>query len=152
MTLEMKVIGMDTLKKGMTTAQNTLRNRRKANARAVTLMDRWVQLNFKTKGHNVGGWKSLADATKTKKRGGESAVPLQDTGDLKRKWQHIATDKTAILRSAVDYGVPHDQGGRNNRPPQRRILPDEKEAFNIVKPAYQALMKLAIKNFKRVVS
>ena len=142
MTLSMKVSGFNVMQSAMAKRKTALLKRKAVNARAVTVVDSWIQRNFKSEGGNVGGWKPLAESTKTPKRGGESARILQDTGALRLKWNHIATHKEAAIESLAKskkgfyYATAHNEGGKNNRPPKRRILPENREIWPKLKLVY----------------
>ena len=85
MALALKFIGFGLFQKAMAKRQQNISQRRTVNARAVTVVDRWIQKNFKSQGGNVGGWKPLS--APSKKRGGESAKPLIDTNTLRLKME-----------------------------------------------------------------
>ena len=151
MTLSMKVTGFNVMQTAMAKRKTSLLKRRAVNSRAVTVVDSWIQRNFKSQGGNVGGWKPLAEATKTPKRGGESSKILQDTGTLRLKWNHIATNKEAAIESLAKskdgfyYGTAHDKGTKNNRPPQRRILPEDREIWPKLKLVYGNFIKSSLR-------
>jgi len=162
MTLSMKVTGFNVMKGAMAKRRTALLKRKAVNARAVTVVDSWIQRNFKSEGGNVGGWRPLADSTKFGKvydgkgskgrpRGGESAKILQDTGTLRLKWNHIATNKEAAIESLAKsrkgfyYGTAHNEGGKNNRPPKRRILPENREIWPKLKLVYGNFIKSSLR-------
>ena len=105
------------------------------NKRIAIFLDRWVQLNFRTEGGNVGGWKPLA-------LGGRfvdgildtSAKILQDTRTLQKSFLPFATNKNAGIGSDLDYAKPHEEG--LNGLPRRRILPKNSEVRGDVKKLY----------------
>jgi phage gpG-like protein len=142
MTITMQMVGFDILKANMAKRQARLNQRRAVNARAVTVVDRWIQKNFQSQGGNVGGWKPLAEATKTPKRGGDSAKILQDTGTMRAKWNHIATSKEAKIVSGVDYSIYHNEG---KGVPERRILPTNAEIWPALKKVYGNFIKDSLK-------
>ena len=129
----------------MSKKKNFLGKRRKVNAAALTVVDRWVQDNFKTEGGKIGGWQPLKPATLRQRRGGGGKVMiLQDTGQLRQRWKHILQGfKTAILQSGVSYGIYHDQGTK--RLPKRQILPEQKEINPALKKVYEFFIRKAIK-------
>ena len=125
-----------------------LRNRRSVNAKAVAVVDRWVQENFKTEGGNVGGWVPLKKQTIDRRRKGKgsgSAKMLQDVGWLRSKWRHIVTDDAAILRSGVGYGIYHDSDKPRSKLPQRRILPKRDEIWPRIKQLFEEHIRNALR-------
>ena len=166
MTLSMKIKGHKALTANMRKKHAQLKDRKTVNSNAVVVVDRWIQENFQTQGANVGGWKPLSDSTKfgtssrstllglsSKRvsRGGESAKILQDTGALRLKWNHIVSDKEATIESLAKskdgfyYGMAHNEGGKNNKPPKRQILPDPRMVWPELALVYRKFLKKAIK-------
>ena len=144
MTLEMQVIGMDKLKTKMENSRRKLTQRKSVNARAVVVVDRWIQKNFQSNGFNVGGWKKLENPSE--KRGGKSAQPLKDTGRLRMAWHFKANNTEASITSGVDYGHYHDQTDKKfKHVPQRRILPTNKEIWPTLKRLYSSFVRESFK-------
>lgn len=122
---------------------------RTANLAAIIQVDKWVQKNFKQEGSLSGGgspWKPLAPSTlagRRKGRGVGSAKILQDKGQLKTRWKHTATARTAVLQSGVPYGDYHDRG--TGTIPKRKILPTQRMVKPILKRIYKAFLKKGLK-------
>lgn len=142
--ISLKVAGLDQVRRRLEKIKADLSKRRTANARAIALVDRWVQENFKGEGEKVGGWAPLKESTiKGRKRNKTGLVKiLQSNGDLRRRWDHIIDDDNAILRSGVDYGQYPDKG--TSKMVQRRILPTKEEAWKLVKVVYEDLIRKAL--------
>ena len=99
----------------------------------VTEFDKWIMKNFQQEGRlaNRGQrWKKLAPATVAWKKKHKKKRILQNTGDMKKKWQHITSTKTAIIKSRQNYSIYHEEG---IGVPKRRLLPDEKQTLAEVK-------------------
>jgi phage gpG-like protein len=121
----------------MDNRKKKLQKRKTTNARAVIIVDRWIQKNFQTEGGFVGGWDELKQATIDRRRkNGKGAKILQDDSNLKNNWKHFWNSKFGLIRSGEPYGDYHDSPEpRKSKLPRRQILPDEK---HIIK----SLMKL----------
>ena len=143
------------VERNMARRANKLNDRRTVNAACLTVVDRWIQDNFKTEGGKVGGWKPLKPATIAARRHGSNKALagqvkiLQDTGQLRSNWKHIVDRTTGRLRSlvkgkgGVSYGLFHDQGLGNL--PKRQIIPEPKQIAPQLKQVYQHFIKQAIK-------
>jgi phage gpG-like protein len=126
-----KVVGVNYAMRKNEARKKKLANNQKMLMQQLALVDRWVQKNFQSEGKKaVGGtgWKALSPATILAREKGwgqyvKSMNPriLQNKGDLRNRWEHRITNRMGVLRSKVDYGVPHDQGLGNL--PKRPILP-----------------------------
>lgn len=113
-------------------------NLRRPNAKAAVLLDRWVQLNFRTEGGKVGGWAPF-------KYGGRlipqkpyidpSAKLLQDTGRLRASFETFHNKTRVEIRSRVPYAVYHEFGTATL--PQRRMLPRGDEFLPEIIKIYQ---------------
>jgi len=111
----------------------------------VTEFDKWIMKNFQQEGRlaNRGQrWKKLAPSTVAWKKKHKKKRILQNTGDMKKKWQHIATTKKAIIKSKQSYAIYHEEG---QGVPQRRLLPDEKQTLAQVKKVTSIFFKKATK-------
>lgn len=140
----LQVTGLDQVKRRLDKIKANLSQRRTANARAIALIDGWVQHNFKSEGEKVGGWAPLKESTIKGRRRNKSGLVkiLQSNGELRRNWKHIVDDDNAILQSGVDYGHYHNKG--TSKMVQRQILPTKKEAWEIIRGIYEALIKKAL--------
>lgn len=93
----------------------------------ATLLDRWVQLNFRSEGGKVGGWAPLKAGGRWVGRGDTrrfdtTAKILQDTGRLRISFAPFASRRSAGIGSDIPYARPHQRG--TGRLPQRRMLPN----------------------------
>ena len=126
-----KQIGFNQLQKKLTNISRRLSDRRTINARAVVVIDRWIQKNFQSEGQlaQSGGWKKLSSVTIAMRRKGKgkgSPRILQDTGALKTRWKHLWTHTSAKVQSMVNYGIKHDKG---IGVPKRPVLPTEEQIW-----------------------
>lgn len=132
--INFSVIGVNALEKRIKSARQRLEKRKATNAKAVILIDRWIQKNFQNEGKEVGGWEPLAESTlaqrRTGKKGGKGNRILQDTGQLKSRWKHFWNNDSARVTSGVPYAVYHDSDKPRSKLPRRPILPDEKHILN----------------------
>lgn len=115
----------------MTRKQKKLDNRTLTNKKAVILLDRWIQKNFQSEGdlaYPGKGWEPLDPKTIAARRKGEKIDRedkiLQDTGQLRSRWKHTWTQRSAKIQSGVDYGEYHEKG---KGVPERRVLPTEEQ-------------------------
>lgn len=95
-------------------------------SRAATFLDRWVQVNFRTEGGNVGGWLPFARGGRLLPNGSidGSAKLLQDTGRLRASFLPFASKKDAGIVSDLPYAPIHHEG---QGVPERRMLPKARE-------------------------
>ena len=114
--LALKVVGFNKVISSLQNKYKKLTNKKPAIARCVVQAEKWVQVNFRTQGGNVGGWKPLAQSTIYARRHGKkksnSTKILQDVGYLRDNWKHYWDNKTGYIQSPVDYGINHDKGGK----------------------------------------
>lgn len=111
------------------------------NAQISVMLDRWVQLNFRTQGGFVGRWKKL--------RAGGRFVPgfgldttakiLQDAGRLRASFLPFSTSKNAGIGSDISYAKKHEFG--ENKLPVRRMLPKESEVRADIKDIYTRFIR-----------
>jgi phage gpG-like protein len=142
------VIGADAVIRKLDNVKGALQHGKAFNARAIAVVFKFVQDNFKSEGGKVGGWVKLADRTieqRQRRRSGTVRV-LQDVGWLKGKWKHEYTDKFGALTSAVDYGIYHDSDEpRSGKLPQRRILPREDDMAEPLRKIADTFIRDALK-------
>lgn len=150
-----KMVGLNLLQRNMLRRQNTLKNRRKANAQAVAILDRWVQKNFEGEGKLAmggKGWRPLSPSTLLARekgygiyKGHASSNPriLQNVGNLKTQWKHFFTHKIGKLQSQMDYGMSHHKGV--GRLPVRRILPLDRQIKPKLRKHFEWFKRNAIK-------
>ena len=122
-------------------------NMKTVNLKAIILIDRWVQQNFRAEGalhenNRFGPWKPLSPSTLSQRRKGSSAI-LQDTGRLKNSFDFKATNTFAKLGTRVNYSVDHEFG--KGRIPQRKILPTDEQGSKIIAPVYKRFVEDLIK-------
>jgi phage gpG-like protein len=125
----------------------------------------WINDNFESEGGKVGGWAPLADSTVAARRGGAGQI-LQDTGVLRESFDYeVMGDSQVRVGTKVQYASFHEEGtapydivpvtgkvlafmGANgmvfvrhvHHPglSQRRMLPNEPEALDMVNELVQA--------------
>lgn len=135
---------------GAKTSANKMKRRgaklssmRSVNLAAVVDLDKWIVKNFEVEGRNHANkslkWKKSKRAIK------EHGKTLSDKGLLKRNWDHKATQRTGTLKSDMSYSRSHEDGVPKRNLPQRKILPEEKQAQKIVFPIYRKHVKVSIK-------
>jgi len=159
MTLSMKVTGFNVMQAAMAKRKSNLSKRRVANSRAVVVVDRWIQVNFRTEGGNVGGWKPLAKETKeafrhgwgkVSYRGGDDSKILQDTGTGRKSWKHIVSHNEASILNVAEHPYTREKGYMNAHDkgkgvPQRRILPEDREIWPKLRLVYGNFIKSALR-------
>ena len=121
--ISMKIIGVRTVTSIMKKKRDKLAAFRNVNAKAVTVVEKWIQTNFQKEGAmaHEGGWKKLASATIASRRKKSSRI-LQDTGRLKNEWKKQWTHKHGLIQASMPYADEHHFG---KGVPVRRILPTE---------------------------
>ncbi len=148
---EFKIIGLTKLVTKAKKIKTKLERRRTINHKAVIVMDRWIQKNFQQQGKLAvqGGWDDISPATKerrrkgiNKKRRGQFKI-LQDTGQLRQRWEHVYTNRMAKITSNVDYGIYHEKGTK--RIPQRKIMPTEKQVMPELKKLFTGWVRTNLK-------
>lgn len=111
-----------------------------ANKEASIKLYQWVLRNFQSEGGNVGGWAPLSPATVAWKAARGYKMILQNTGLLRGSFMPYADEKTALIGSPVPYSEKHQLG---DGVPQRRQLPTEEEAGELVFPIYGRRVSVA---------
>ncbi len=144
--LSFKLLGMSKLANSFKTKQKKLQNNKPAFARCVVTLDKWIQLNFRTEGDKVGGWKPLTDATIYSRRHGKKANNstkiLQDVGELRKNWKHKWTNFNGYIQSEEDYGEFHNKG---KGVPQRRIIPEKHEMVDTFRRIFNSFIGKILK-------
>ena len=145
--ITVKVSGAREVAGRMRRRRSRLKDMRPTNKKAAILLFQWVQRNFDAEGgkHDGAGlkWPQLAESTKRRRRGGPPFRILQDTGQLRGRWNITATKQTGRLKSMQDYSGKHERGEGNV--PKRKILPEIQHAQRIVFPVYKRHVKVAIR-------
>ncbi len=148
--VSIKTIGLKGLGARMNARQKKLKNLRPTYRKAGILIQRWIDLNFRREGgmHDKASlkWVPLKASTVAGRRKGTGVGRpriLQDTGRLKADWQMIVTTRSITYRSQKSYSRAHEDG--TSRIPQRKILPEEKQAAKIVFPVFREHVKTSIK-------
>jgi len=146
-----QIIGMNVLQSHLARKARDLENRRKINAQAVGLVDRWIMKNFQTEGklaHPGKGWQPLSEATIAMRRRGprkeRKIMILQDTGTMRSRWKHYWDAWVGKIQSGVDYAYKHHYGQAMFIPP-RRILPSQKQIEPDISKLYQTWIKGVLK-------
>lgn len=104
------------------------------NRQGATLLDQWVQRNFKTEGGNVGGWAPFKYGGRLTTTGVDtSAKLLQDTGRGRLSYLPFADKKKAGIGTELQYMKEHDEGIGVS---QRRTLPEPNEVRKDLREIY----------------
>ena len=116
----------------------------------------WIKRNIDAKGalHARFSWPGLKESTKAAKRRrgqSENAMLIGETGNLRRKWDQKISNRGGTLTSlaavkggkGTPYAWFHETG--EGTVPRRKILPDEKQALEIVFPIFQAQVRIGVK-------
>ena len=101
--------------------------------KASIMLDRWVQINFRSEGGQLdtGKWPPFKLGGRPVRGGIDtSAKLLQDTGRLRASHVPFATSKSAGIGSDLPYAKAHHEG--LNSLPVRRTLPEDDEVQNAV--------------------
>lgn len=136
----LKCVGFAQLQKKAGTIVKKMNDRKVINARAVTVVDAWIQKNFQQEGRLAveGGWKPLSARTLLERRKGKKSHGhkiLQDTGTLKGRWKHRWTSRYAKIQSMVDYAMKHHLG--KGHIPKRPILPTNEQIWPKLERLYK---------------
>lgn len=110
-----------------------VQNQNKMNKLMLVELDKWIQKNFESEGELAGGWEPLALSTILEKAKIGKEKPLHRTGFMKTQWKHLATNEKVALQSMADYSYKHEHGFPPTNLPARKILPAEKQAWEIAK-------------------
>lgn len=116
-------------------ARKKMRNFSPVNKAASIMLDRWVQLNFRTEGGKVGGWESFAHggrvvkkAKATGKKDGyyinATAKLLKDTGALRLSYYPFHSNRIAGVGTKMPYAKKQQKGDPKRNLPARRMLPE----------------------------
>ena len=145
-----KLKGMKALQDSLTKKARKLENRRKVNAQAIALTDRWIQKNFQTQGklaHPGTGWKPLSPVTIMMRRKGPKktgkVMILQDTGTMRGRWKHFWNAWVAKIQAGVDYAYKHHFG--KDGLPVRRVLPTQKQIGPDLKKLFAKFVRKILK-------
>lgn len=152
-SLVFDIVGVAAFQKTMAKKRDRLQQRKKVNAAALAVVDRWIQKNFEEEGKQAvpEGWKPLHPLTiKARRKGtnkgrvGQVRI-LQDMGHLKGRWKHLITEKEAKIQSGVSYGLVHHKGSRKKNIPRRPIIPTQKQAAPLIKKVFDHFLKEVLK-------
>ena len=144
-----QMIGIKQLQRHLDSRVQQLNNRRRVNAQAIAVVDRWIQKNFQTQGrlaHPGTGWKPLSPVTIMMRRQGQKATGrmmiLQDTGTMRSRWKRYWDPWIAKMQAGVEYAYYHHFGKGN---PKRRILPTQKQIGPEIKKLYAEFCRKIVK-------
>ena len=126
--------------KAFRTVKKRFDKRKEANAKAVLVIDKWIQKNFQSQGKDVGGWAKLKPATLKQRKGSRILVR---TGQLRTRWAHKYDNEHALVESGISYGIYHDQGTRNL--PRRQIAPDAEHVGSSLEKIFNNFTEKVIK-------
>jgi len=116
---------------------------------AAVLVFKFIQDNFAADGAlaESGGWRPLAPSTILRRRKGAgigSPLILRDTGALRSRWLVNGDRRRGLVRSGVDYAREHHEG-RGGKPPQRKLLPSERQLSDLVRPVFKRHVRVSIR-------
>lgn len=126
-------------------------------------LTRWVGLNFRSEGGNVGGWPPFAYGGRvtTSRKGvavndietrrrvniDTSAKLLQDSGRLRLSFMPFWSKRNAGIGSKLKYSRPHEEG--QGAVPKRRMLPELTDVVEPITDIYIGHVKKAAKELKK---
>jgi len=156
MAIKTKILGLSSIK-GLISKydkrKKNLKNRRGVNLSAVVTIEAWIKRNFTNEGkdHDDPGlrWPPLKASTiKNRRRGRGVGSPkiLQDTGNLRNRWDRKADNRSGLLRSRQNYSSIHEEGRPSRNIPQRKIFPTKRQGQDIIRPVYEAWIDKKIRN------
>jgi len=124
----------------------------KTHKKAAIVLHAWIQNNFIVEGKNHDDsslwWKDITDYTKAHRKNPvgekEPYTILQDTTDLKRRWNFYTSKNGGRVGSRVRYSGVHENG--KGRTPQRKIFPTIEQGKKILFPVYLKFVKDKIIN------
>lgn len=132
--IDYKIIGLAALAAAMKYRQKKLSKMKSANAKAVVIVERWIQVNFQQEGKMAeggGGWTSLKQATLDARRKGKAKHGdkiLQNIGNLKKDWGKAWSPRGGhVWSKQPDYAPTHQFGDKSRNIPARPIIPTEKQ-------------------------
>lgn len=145
----MNIRGVKALQRRLSRMTKGLSDRRRVNARATVIVDRWIQKNFQKEGQLAypgTGWKPLKPSTIASRRKGKGkggVKILQDTGHLKGRWKKSWTATFAKVQSGVPYSEIHHEG--KGHVPERRILPTDAQIRPELMKLFADFVRMQIK-------
>ena len=107
-----------------------------------------IDTQFESQGAHFLGrrWQHLSERRLAERKAKDPAGPwpiLQDTGNLRRSWETVATSERATVGTAgVSYASPHEFG--QDRLPQRKILPYDALAREIAVTSAEVYVELMV--------
>ena len=138
-----KTEGDKLLAKKLSKLAHKIKNPLDANKEASVWLHRWVNENFKSAGGKVGGWAPYKYGGRVGPKGkiNTSAQLLQDTGDLRKSFNHFWTRNSFGIGSWIPYAEFHEFG--TPYLPIRRMLPsgDDPEVVTKTIKIYDAYIK-----------
>ena len=88
-----------------------------------------IATTFKTETHEGKRWAPVGEKTLGRRRGHGGGKILQDTGTLRRSFEHKATNSNVKIGTQVVYAPTHEFGRGNI--PARPMLPTKKRGLDI---------------------
>ena len=119
--------------------------------KAATEIFKWVQRNFRAQGNMHDDfmlrWPDLAGSTKRQraKIGKWPGQILAVSGIMMGGFVPTATASKGKVENATPYARYHEFGGKNRRPPKRKMFPSERQARVIVYPLFKTHVNVSIK-------
>lgn len=150
-SINIRVFGITEVKTRMRRRHGNLK--KMPHKKAAVILFRWIQKNFQAEGalHNTnfGPWKQLSPATIARRRKGRGVGRpkiLQDTGNLRQRWDVRGNKLSGSVKSRQDYSGDHERGDPSRNLPQRKILPREGQAQSLVFPVFKDHVRISIRS------
>lgn len=152
--LNFSIKGMPELIKANQGLRKSLVDRRKVNAQAVIVVDRWINENFRGEGKlahpDAGGWAILADSTIAARRRGKKKelgfkILHGNTAQLRTNWKHKWSARSAQIQSQTPYAKYHQFKKGKRALPVRRIIPTPEQIMPKIQELFDLFVKKAIK-------
>jgi phage gpG-like protein len=144
-------VNLNKFKKSIDESLARVKRRSDTNAKCVIYVDTLIQKNFRSEGMEATGskWIALSPKTLERRRKGKkksnSALILQDIGNLKNDWKRYNDDEKAYIESGVDYGWTHERGSKKMNIPKRKILPTHAQIWPGVQAIYKKFLGKVLK-------
>lgn len=150
--IDYKIIGLTALAAAMKYKHKKLAKMKSANAKAVVIVERWIQVNFQKEGAMAesGGWKPLKQATLDARRKGKAKHGdkiLQNIGNLKKDWgKGWSARGGRVWSKQPDYAPTHHLGDKSRNISARSIIPTEKQIMPELLKVYGKHVRTSLAN------
>ncbi len=147
--LSLKLKGHTKFIKDVKEITKNIKNKKPAFLAAAIVYQAWILRNFQAEGklHDKQSlhWKQLKSQRSRQGKKKRRDKILWDTGQLAQSWEVTANQTRGRVKSKKEYSSAHEHGVRKRNLSQRKIFPEDAQAWKIVKPAFVAWMKKATK-------